>query len=141
MDFSTFMIDYGSIIANYVISATVGFIICYSDEFIKKSAVKERMRYVVPFTLGIFTVILTNAAYRWILSTGYNLPFEYKLVIAAAFAKMSSVIVPALETKNFTKFIVKLALKMAGSLGEKASEALKEAEAEDKKSESKDDKN
>ena len=141
MNFSTFMIDYGSIIANYVISATVGFIICYSDEFIKKSAAKERMRYVVPFTLGIFTVILTNAVYRWILSTGHNLPFEYKLVIAAAFAKMSSVIVPALETKNFTKFIVKLALKMAGSLGEKAAEALKEAEAEDKKSESKDAKN
>lgn len=141
MNFSTFMIDYGSIIANYVISATVGFIICYSDEFIKKSAAKERMRYVVPFTLGIFTVIITTAVYRWISSTGYDLAFEYKLVIAAVFAKMSNIIVPALETKNFAKFIVRFALKMAGSLGQKASEALKEAEAEDKKSESKDDKN
>ena len=134
MNFSAFLTDYGTIITNYCAAGTVCFAVCYGIELNTKITNKQPINFIRPFTLALFSVIISTIIYRWSESNGnHELPFEYKLGVAMFLAIMSDRLLPAVQSKKFDKFVLNFLFSLAGDLGKKAGEALKEAEAAEQK--------
>lgn len=134
MNFSTFITDYGTIITNYVTAGTVCFALCYGIELNNKITNNQKVNLVRPFILALFSVIISTIIYRWSESDrNYKLPFEYKIGVATLLAILSGRLLPAVQSKKFDKFLLNFLFGLAGDLGKKAGEALKEAEAAEQK--------